>query len=207
MKSTYSKLLILSFHILSFPWFCALFDFPSQIPIRTMFPRYYTFLNFTPYLGGPPQKCKIEVLLHLFRLVLSDVSLILCSCKIKYVSRKCFIHVHAHTRMCLIFKLFYSLERYNGFLNYRSYLVTDSRKWYSNLFRTSIWQSGAMTWLQKQVLMLKFQWLWHLWNCLYYSVWNTYKRWVLSYLPSKMYLDPSAVGSFYRNMDFFCMNQ
>jgi len=62
-----------------------------------MFPRFYTFLNFTPYLGGPPQKCKIEVLVHLFRLVLSDISLILCSCKVMYVSRKCLLHVHACT--------------------------------------------------------------------------------------------------------------
>jgi hypothetical protein len=75
MKSRYSKL-----PLLCFPWFCAFFNGSSQIPIRTMFPRFYTFLDFAPYLGGPPQKCKIEVLLHLFRLVLSEVSLILCSC-------------------------------------------------------------------------------------------------------------------------------
>jgi len=60
-----------------------------------------------------------------------------------YVNGKCLLSVHAHTlartHVCACFlNLIYSLERYNGFLNYRSYLVTDSRKWCSNLFRTSI---------------------------------------------------------------------
>lgn len=58
-----------------------------------------------------------------------------------------------------------------------------------------------MTWLQRQVLMQKFQWLWHSWSCLFCSPWNIYKRWVLPYPPSKMYLNVLVFSSIVNHIE------
>jgi hypothetical protein len=81
VKSTYSKPLILHFHISYFRWCCSLFNGPSQMPIKNV-SQILHFPGFCTIFRWAPQKCKIGVLLYLIESVLSEVSLNLCSCKV-----------------------------------------------------------------------------------------------------------------------------